>query len=200
MSTPSSHAKRLLILASASPYRRLLLGKLGLDFEVSASRIDERHLPREAPTALALRLSKEKAAAVADNFESALIVGSDQVAVLGEEILGKPHDKEGAMAQLQRASGREIVFYTGICLLDSATGRRQADVVPYRVLMRELAPAVIARYLEKDQPYDCAGSFKSEALGISLFAKMSGDDPNALTGLPLIRLVSMLAAEGVEVP
>jgi MAF protein len=178
----------------------LLLAKLGLTFEIVSPQVDERRHPGEDPAALAWRLSNQKASAVADRFEDALVIGSDQVATLDDEILGKPLDHETAVSQLQRASGKEIVFFTGICLLDTASGRRQTDVVPYRVLMRTLTPAVITRYLEKDQPYDCAGSFKSEALGISLFQKMYGDDPNALTGLPLVRLVSMLAAEGIAVP
>lgn len=200
MSTSTTANERLLVLASGSPYRRLLLARLDLPFETAAPRIDERRLPAEAPAALALRLAKEKAEAVADSFDDALIIGSDQVALLGDEVLGKPLDRDTATSQLRRASGREIVFLTGICLLDSASGRRQADVVPYRVRMRPLSAAVIARYLEKDRPYDCAGSFKSEALGISLFQQMSGDDPNALIGLPLIRLVTMLTAEGVAIP
>jgi len=192
--------ERPLILASSSPYRRMLLSKLGLAFEVVAPGVDESRLPGETPQALARRLANAKADAVAASVRSALIVASDQVAVLGEEILGKPLDYSTARSQLLRASGQEIVFFTSLCLLDSESGRRQLDVVPYRVRMRVLTAALVARYLEKDQPFDCAGSFKSEGLGIALFETLSGEDPNALTGLPLIRLVSMMATEGVSIP
>lgn len=196
----TSTAQRPLVLASSSPYRSMLLARLGLSFEAVAPRVDETRRPAEAPDDLARRLAVAKASAVASDLADGLVIGSDQVAVLDGEILGKPGEFSVAEAQLLRSSGKKVEFCTAVCLLDAASGRCQIDVVRYEVQMRELTPALVGRYLERDQPFDCAGSFKSEGLGIALFSKMSGEDPTALTGLPLIRLVSMLAEEGVQVP
>ncbi len=189
-----------LVLASTSPYRKALLEKLRLAFETAAPEIDERAHPGEAPSALVERLAVEKAKAVSGGYPDALIIGSDQVAVAGDKVLGKPGNHDKAHQQLRLLSGRRVVFMTGLCLLNSATGRVQADVVDYTVTFRTLTDQQIARYLELEQPFDSAGSFKSEGLGITLFAAMQGSDPNALIGLPLIRLTTMLAKEGWVLP
>lgn len=188
-----------LVLASSSPYRRELLSRLQLPFTVAVPAIDESPRPGEAPEQLVARLALEKARAVAQLHPDALIIGSDQSATLDEEILGKPHGYDAAFAQLRRTQGRELVFYTGLCLLHAASGRVQQRVVPFHVGYRALSDADIAAYLAKEQPYDCAGSAKAEGLGIALIAHMHGEDPNALIGLPLIALVDMLRAEGVKV-
>ena len=188
-----------IVLASTSPYRRALLERLGLPFHTSAPLVDESRHPGESPTALVTRLARSKAQAVAGLYPRALIVGSDQVAVIEGDILGKPGDREQAIAQLTRASGKSVVFYTGLCLLNAATGRAWVICEPYEVRFRHLTDGQIAGYVERERPFDCAGSFKSEGLGIALFERLSGDDPNALIGLPLIRLVGMLQAEGLDV-
>ena len=189
-----------LVLASTSPYRKALLEKLRLAFETAAPEIDESAHPGETPSALVERLAVEKAQAVSGGYRDALIIGSDQVAVAGDKVLGKPGNREKARRQLRLLSGKRVVFMTGLCLLNSATGRLQADVVDYTVTFRTLTDQQISRYLELEQPFDSAGSFKSEGLGITLFAAMQGSDPNALIGLPLIRLTSMLAKEGWVLP
>jgi septum formation protein len=189
-----------LVLGSTSPFRRQLLERLGLPFVTAAPDTDETPRPGESPQALVQRLAEAKARAVAAQFPQALIIGSDQVAVIDGEILGKPGSRERALDQLRRASGRQVVFYTGLCLLNAAGGRAQVVCEPFEVHFRELDDARIGRYLDAEQPFNCAGSFKSEGLGISLFLRLRGDDPNALIGLPLIRLVELLAAEGVVVP
>ena len=188
-----------LVLASTSPYRRELLQRLGLPFQTLVPDVDESRRPGETPQSLVLRLAEAKARAVAAAFPAALIIGSDQVACIDGEILGKPGDRERAIAQLSRASGRAVVFETGLCLLNSANGRAQVCREPFRVEFRTLTPAQIAGYVDREQPFNCAGSFKSEGLGIALFHRLVGNDPSALVGLPLIRLVAMLADEGVEV-
>lgn len=188
-----------IVLASTSPYRRALLEKLGLPFTVQAPDVDERPLAGERAEDLVARLARDKAAAVAAHLDEGLVIGSDQVAVLDGEILGKPGGHEQATAQLTRASGREVTFLTGLCLWDAARGEGQTEVVPFRVVFRRLTPAQIEAYLRREQPYNCAGSFKSEGLGIALFERLAGDDPNALIGLPLIRLVRMLESNGVTV-
>lgn len=188
-----------LVLASTSPYRRELLTRLGLDFETAAPNTDETRLPGETPKQLVRRLAEAKARAVAKDFPTALIIGSDQVAVLGDRILGKPGDHATAVQQLTAACGRRVTFLTGLCLYHSGSDRCQVDVVPYTVEFRALNAAQIENYLRREQPYNCAGSFKSEGLGISLFRRMEGEDPNALIGLPLIRLIDMLTVEGVNV-
>ncbi len=188
-----------LVLASTSPFRKALLERLGQPFLTARPEADETRRPNEAAHALVERLSADKARAVAGRFPEALIIGSDQVAVLGDEVLGKPGTHERAVEQLTAASGKEVLFLTGLCLLNAATGRAQVEVVPFRVKFRALTDRQIENYLRREQPYNCAGSFKSEGLGIALFEAMIGEDPNALIGLPLIRLVAMLGNEGVDV-
>ena len=190
---------RQLLLASTSPFRRELLARLQLPFQVATPRADETPQPGETPPALVTRLAESKARSVALQKRGALVIGSDQVAVLAGEILGKPGNHERAVVQLSRASGKPVVFYTGLCLLDSDSDRRQVDVVVFRVVFRLLTPAQIDHYLRREQPYQCAGSFKSEGLGIALFERLEGEDPSSLIGLPLIRLIRMLEAEGVQV-
>ena len=189
-----------LVLASSSPYRRELLERLRLPFIWGAPAIDESHHPEEDAEALVRRLAEAKARALSTQYGQHLIIGSDQVAVLGERILGKPHDFERAREQLLAASGRSVTFLTGLALLDSQSGKCQVDCVPFSVHFRELSEAQVTRYLEAEQPYDCAGSFKAEGLGVSLFRSTEGSDANSLIGLPLIRLVDMLHAAGVEIP
>jgi len=190
---------RDLVLASTSPFRRELLERLGLPFHTAAPAVDEQRLPDEDAVALVTRLAHAKAQAVASTWPEALIIGSDQVALNGDEILGKPGDHATAVRQLQAASGRAITFHTGLCLLNAATGHSQVIDAPYRVWFRDLSDSQIEHYLQREQPYNCAGSFKSEGLGIALFDQLEGEDPNALIGLPLIRLIRMLEAEGVAV-
>ena len=190
---------RRLILASTSPFRRELLARLGLPFSTQTPGTDESLQPGEDALALVARLAELKAQAVARREPAALIIGSDQTAVLDGEIIGKPGDHERAAGQLQRASGRTVAFYTGLCLLDSASGQRQIAVDVFKVVFRRLTSEMIESYLRREQPYHCAGSFKSEGLGIALFERLEGDDPTSLIGLPLIRLTRMLEAAGVAV-
>ena len=184
-----------LILASTSPFRKSILDKLGVDFDITSPAVDETAQPNETPQHLVERLSIAKAKAIADKSENVLVIGSDQVSVIDSEIIGKPHTHENAMQQLKNASGKTVTFYTGLCLYNSSTQQYQSEVVPFDVVFRELSQQQIENYLNKEQPYNCAGSFKSEALGIVLFEKLVGDDPNTLMGLPLIRLVRMLEKE-----
>jgi septum formation protein len=197
-STPAPVA-RPLVLASTSRYRRALLDRLGLPFVAVAPCADEAPLPGEAPAVTALRLAEAKARSVAAAHPRALIIGSDQVADCDGEPVGKPGSHERAAAQLAQLSGRTVVFHTGLALLDAATGHCQRALVDVRSTFRRLAPAAIEAYLRREQPYDCAGSVKSEALGIVLFERIESDDPTALVGLPLIRLTDMLLAAGVPV-
>ena len=189
-----------LVLASTSAYRRELLQRFGLPFEVARPDIDESPLPGEHPRATAERLAIEKARAVAGNFTDALIIGSDQVAAMGDIRFGKPGTVERAVAQLKQMSGQTVVFHTALALLNTQTGDAQIDVVPTEVRFRTLGDDEIVRYVEKERPLDCAGSAKSEGLGITLLDALSGDDPNALVGLPLIALARMLRHEGVALP
>jgi len=189
-----------LVLASSSPYRRELLARLRLPFEVMSPDVDETPLTNEAPQDTALRLAQLKARTVADKFPDALIIGSDQVALLDNQQIGKPHTFDNAKKQLQTASGRSMVFHTALCLYNSLSHNMQTRVVPISIQFRTLSDAVIERYLTAEQPYNCAGSAKSEGLGIALIARFDGEDPNALVGLPLIALVDMLLQEGVAVP
>lgn len=189
-----------LVLASTSPTRRELLTRLGLPFKCHAPQVDETALPGEAPTALALRLARAKAAAVAAACPAHLIIGSDQVAAVGDQVLGKPGDRARAAAQLALAAGQVMVFQTAVCLLNSAAGRSSVRLVPFEVALRPFEAAAIERYLDLEQPFDCAGSLRSEGLGVSLCERMSGDDPTALLGLPLIALCELLRAEGVLLP
>jgi len=189
-----------LLLASSSPYRRELLERLRLPFVCASPDIDESHRPQESAIDLAKRLAQEKAKALALKYPDHLIIGSDQVAVLGEQILGKPHTFERALEQLTASSGKSVSFLTGLALYNSQTGQCQTDCVAFTVHMRELTEERISRYLRTEQPYDCAGSFKAEGLGVSLFQSTEGADATSLIGLPLISLVDMLIAEGVEIP
>lgn len=193
-----------ILLASSSTYRRELLTRLGLAFEWANPDIDERPLLNEcgdideSADALVARLSLAKAKALASAYPNHLIIGSDQVAILGDQIIGKPHTYERAFTQLRNASGNQVIFKTGLCLLNASNGQSQVRVEEFKVEFRDLSDNQIHHYLTYEQPYDCAGSFKCEGLGVALFSKLSGDDPNTLIGLPLIRLVDMLRAEGVD--
>lgn len=188
-----------LVLASTSPYRRELLQRLGLPFDCQRPDCDESPLHGETAPDLVRRLARDKARSVAVHCPDSVIIGSDQVATLDDMILTKPGSHERAVAQLSAASGREVTFFTGLCVINTADNSEQLDVIPYSVIFRDLSPTQIETYIEREQPLDCAGSFKSEGLGVALFEKMSGDDPAALIGLPLIRLVSMLEQAGLKV-
>ncbi|WP_300719988.1 nucleoside triphosphate pyrophosphatase [Pseudomonas sp.] len=189
-----------LLLASSSVYRRDLLARLQLPFTCSTPDIDESHRPGESAIELVKRLSLQKAQALATTHPNHLIIGSDQVAVLNDQIIGKPHTFDKARQQLLNASGTRVSFLTGLTLLNSQTGLYQTDCVPFTVHMRNLSAEQIERYLHAEEPYDCAGSFKAEGLGVSLFQRTEGDDATSLVGLPLIRLVDMLLAQGVAIP
>jgi len=189
-----------LVLASTSPYRRELLGRLGLPFVTASPLTDESQLPGEAPTATALRLSEAKARAVAAQHPDALIIGSDQVAEVDGQVFGKPGTHDKAAAQLRRLSGRTVNFFTGLCLLDTRTGLAEVRGVPTLVGFRDLSDDDIANYLRREPAYDCAGSAKSEGLGIALLTRIHGDDPNALVGLPLIALCDLLRRRGMAIP
>ena len=189
-----------LLLASGSAYRKSLLARLRLDFDTRSPDIDERALPGEAADVTALRLAQAKAEAVAATVGEALIIGSDQVATLDDRHIGKPGDHANALAQLQSMRGREVVFHTALCLLDTrvnAPQRVQLENVMTVVKFRDLPDQALDAYLRIEQPYDCAGSAKNEALGIALLSSIRSDDPTALTGLPLIALVSMLRQSGL---
>ncbi|OGT19711.1 MAG: septum formation protein Maf [Gammaproteobacteria bacterium RBG_16_57_12] len=188
-----------LVLASTSPYRRELLARLGLPFCTDAPEIDEHPLADETPTHLAERLAAAKARAVAARHPGSLVIGSDQVAVLEGRILGKPGNHEAAVQELKAASGKKVDFLTGLCLLNTLTNQHHITVVPFSVVFRRLNAEQITHYLTLEKPYNCAGSFKSEGLGIALFDRLEGDDPTSLIGLPLITLVRMLELEGVKV-
>ena len=188
-----------IVLASTSPFRRQILQKLGIAFDAVAPNADETPQPNETPSELVARLAQAKAQAVANDHPDSLIIGSDQVAVFNNEIIGKPHTHENAVKQLTRFSGHCITFLTGMCLHNSQTGQSQVEVVPFKVHFRTLTEAQINHYLNVEQPYNCAGSIKSEGYGIALFKRLEGDDPNTLIGLPLIRLTQMLFNEGVDV-
>ena len=188
----------LLILASTSVYRSELLKRLQLPFETASPNVDETPLPLEAARATSLRLAQEKARAVTGQYPDALIIGSDQVALLEGQQLGKPHNHDNAARQLRMMCGKTTCFYTALALLNSKTGNMQTAVAENFVTLRDLSDTEIEGYLLKEQPYNCAGSAKTEGLGIALMSKMSGDDPNALVGLPLILLVEMLRRENVR--
>ena len=190
---------RRIVLASTSPFRKELLARLGLPFATASPHVDETRQPGEAPGDMVRRLAEAKARAVAARHPEALIIGSDQCAVRDHEVLGKPGNHERAVEQLAAASGKVVVFHTGLCLLDAASGREQTDDIRCAVHFRDLSRAEIEAYVEREQPYGCAGSFKSEGLGIALFERLEGDDPTALIGLPLIRLCAMLSAAGINI-
>lgn len=192
--------KTQLILGSTSPFRKELLQRLSIPFITNSPDIDETPLENEAPKDYVLRLSLEKARVVANQHPNALIIGSDQCSVLNGNIRGKPGNHENAMQQLRESSGERVSFLTGLCLFDSKTEEYQLDLVPFHVDFRVLTDTEITAYLKAEQPYGCAGSFKSEGLGISLFKRLQGDDPTALIGLPLIRLSEMLREKGVTIP
>ncbi|MDP2751865.1 MAG: Maf family nucleotide pyrophosphatase [Rhodocyclaceae bacterium] len=189
-----------LVLASTSSFRKELLSRLQLAFEVVAPEVDESPLPNESPAATAERLSIAKAQAVVSRFPDALIIGSDQVAFMGDQRFSKPGTRENALAQLQAMSGNTVIFYSGLCLLNATSGRIHLHGVSTEVRFRELTDAEILRYMDKENALNCAGSARSEGLGIALLKSMRGDDPNALVGLPLIALCDMLRAEGIELP
>lgn len=189
-----------IVLGSSSPFRKQLLQQILDEFETSSPDIDETPLPNETPEELVKRLAVKKAEAVAVDFPEALIIASDQVSVLDGNINGKPGNFENAVAQLKASSGKQVTFFTSLCLYDAKTKQLLLDVVPFRVHFRQLSDEKIRRYVEKEAPFNCAGSFKSEGLGISLFEKLEGDDPNSLIGLPLIKLVGMFEQKGIQIP
>tara|TARA_R110002167_G_scaffold45323_13_gene136178 strand:+ start:1842 stop:2420 length:579 start_codon:yes stop_codon:yes gene_type:complete len=191
---------RRLILASTSPFRKSLLEKLQLRFSCQAPDIDETPNHDESAEALVQRLAQAKAEKIGSTTPDALIIGSDQVAVLNGDIIGKPHTHPRATEQLRACSGQVITFYTGLCLHDSNSGKSERICDLFRVHFRPLSDDQIERYLQREQPYQCAGSFMAEGLGISLFKKLEGDDPNTLVGLPLIRLIELLHRQGIEIP
>lgn len=190
---------KTIILASSSESRRLLLNKLSLPFQQAAPDIDETPYADEIPEALVQRLAEMKARALATQFPNALIIGADSVAVIDTHIVSKPLNHEDAVQQLRAVSGRSIRFLTGLCLYNTATQQAQITYEPYEVVFRKLSDTLIENYLRKEQPYHAAGSIKAEGLGIILFSAMRGDDPNALIGLPLIKLVTMLQNEGINI-
>lgn len=186
-----------LVLASSSAARYSVLSKLNMDFETLAPSIDETPLQNESPIELVKRLSCEKAKSVANTFPRHLIIGSDQVAVINGTIIGKPADRDEAILQLKSASGQTVTLHSGLALFNSESNNLQIDALPYRVRFRHLTQSMIEDYIDTDQPYDCGGSLRSEGLGIALLEKFDGCDPNILLGLPLIRLIDMLAIENV---
>lgn len=197
---PAMPQTQNLVLASTSPYRRELLQRLRLSFETADPGIDESAHPGETPAHTATRLAEAKARAVAGRFPNALIIGSDQVAYMDGRVYGKPGTRERAVAQLRELRGHSVTFHTALCLFNSATGDVQLDSVPIEVRFRLLGDDEIERYLDLESPLNCAGSARSEGLGISLLDHIRGDDPNALIGLPLISLCRMLRREGVALP
>ena len=200
-SPPSANTPRRLILASGSAYRKELLQRLRLPFEVMSPDIDETSLPNETPVATALRLAQAKAQKIAEQTSPALVIGSDQVATLDDHQIGKPGNHANALAQLQMMRGRSVVFHTALCLIDThstSTKPLQIENIQTVVTFRDLPDAELDAYLKIEQPYDCAGSAKNEGLGIALIASIEGTDPTALTGLPLIALTTMLRHCGVS--
>lgn len=189
-----------IVLASSSPYRKSLLQRLGLDFRVIRPDVDESQRHNETPLQLVRRLAETKARRVAQDAPAALIIASDQVAELGGAVLTKPGDHARARQQLQTLSGQRVQFLTGLCVLNAAGGRLQTDCITVLVEFRTLQTEEIERYLEREQPWDCAGAFKSEGYGIVLTRRIEGPDPTALVGLPLIRLAEMLRREGLPLP
>ena len=189
---------KTLVLGSTSPFRKSILEKLNLPFECAKPDIDETALVNESPQALVERLAIEKAKAVAHKFSNALIIGSDQVAVCDGEILGKPHTFDNGVKQLTQFSNKSVTFYTGLCVYNSGENIVKSLVEPFVVHFNQLSLPEIESYLIAEQPYNCAGSFKSEGLGICLFKKLEGDDPNTLIGLPLIKLVNLLKQHGLD--
>jgi septum formation protein len=196
--TKTSSKTLRLVLASGSPYRRQLLERLGLPFISVTPEVDESPLPRERPAETAVRLAEAKARAVGANYPDALVIGSDQIAEFAGAALGKPRDPADALEQLRAMRGRTAVFHTAIALLNTRSDRCQSALVDVVSTFRSFDDTELKAYLERDRPFDCAGSVKAETLGIALFTRLASDDPTALIGLPLIRLTDMLAAEGVS--
>ena len=192
-------SKLQIVLASSSPFRRELLERLKISFVTASPEVDEQPLPGENPESTALRLSEAKARALAGRYPDALIIGSDQLACLDGKVFGKPGNHENAVRQLKTMRGRTVNFFTGLCLLNAKTGKAHLRGVPTLVTFRDLSDAAIEDYLRRERPYNCAGSAKSEGLGIAIIAKMEGEDPNALIGLPLIALCDLLEHEKVHV-
>ncbi|MDJ0834147.1 MAG: Maf family nucleotide pyrophosphatase [Gammaproteobacteria bacterium] len=188
-----------LILASSSPFRRELLSRLQLSFESISPEVDESPRDGEDPVAYVQRLAGDKARSIALEHPQAVVIGSDQCSYLDGQILGKPGSHENALKQLQQARGREVIFYTGLSVQHQASGFHAVDYAEFHVGFRDLTDQQLEHYLQVEQPYDCAGSFKSENYGITLFSHMSGDDPTTLVGLPLIKLTQMLERAGVQV-
>ena len=188
-----------LILASSSPFRQSLLQKFNLPFDTFSPNVDESALNNETPAQLVKRLSELKARAASKHFSKGLVIGSDQVALFNEQILGKPHNKHNAVKQLSLFSGHSVTFLTGLCVYDLTSGESKTCIEPFNVTFKTLTDAQISAYCDAEQPYNCAGSFKSEGLGICLFEKLTGDDPNSLIGLPLIKLSQLLAEFGLDV-
>ena len=195
----TSNGVRPLVLGSSSRYRRALLERLGMSFQIDVPDIDETALPAETPSETALRLSEAKARVIAGRYRDALVIGSDQVADYDGNAIGKPGDRDRAFAQLRALSGRKVVFHTGVALVDALSSRCRRAMVDVTSTFRTLTDDEIATYLDREQPYDCAGSVRSEALGIALFDRIVSDDPTALIGLPLIALTRMLREEGFDV-
>lgn len=189
-----------LVLGSTSPFRKELLKKLHLPFDTDSPNIDESAIANESPEQLVKRLAEQKARALAENHPDSLIIGSDQVACIEQQILGKPGNREKAIEQLSFASGKAVVFYTGLCVLDTTSNQAEVICEPFTVTFRHLEKQQIENYLDKEEPYNCAGSFKSEGYGITLFESLKGNDPNSLIGLPLIQLVRMLAKHDIVLP
>jgi septum formation protein len=187
-----------LVLASGSRFRRELLERLGLPFITMVPNVDEMPYSSEPPAETALRLAEAKAREVGNRFPSALVIGSDQVANFEGKVIGKPIDRNDAIAQLKSMRGRTIVFHTALTLLNTASGRCQRALIDVASTFRSLDDSALEAYVDRDQPYDCAGSVKAESLGIALFSRIGSDDPTALIGLPLIRLTDMLIMEGVH--
>lgn len=194
-----THDKQTIVLGSSSTFRKDLLEKLQIEFLIASPDIDETPRIGESAIKLVERLAIEKAQEVAKRHTNSLIIGSDQVAMHGDTIIGKPNNHKEAVAQLKQASGKKVTLHTGLALLNTETGNIQSKVIPFHVHFRVLSDEMIEAYLKKDQPYNCAGSVRSERLGIALFERLEGEDPNALVGLPLIELTTMLAAEGYSV-
>lgn len=188
-----------IILASSSPYRQQLLDRLHLSYEPHAPEVDESINPGEDARAYVCRLAESKARHVAQNYPDAIVIGSDQCALLDAKILGKPGSHENALRQLREAQGKTVVFHTGVCVLNLSSGFCEVEDVPFEVDFRVLSDRQLEHYLRVEQPYQCAGSFKAEGYGSCLFSSMRGDDPSALIGLPLLSLIAMLESAGVEV-
>lgn len=188
-----------IILASSSPYRRQLLDRLQLDYECHSPDVDESIHSGELATDYVCRLAQAKARVIAEEHPSAVVIGSDQCALLEDQILGKPGSHEKALQQLRRAQGKTVVFHTGVCVLNLARDFCLVEDVVFHVEFRNLSDRQLEHYLRVEQPYDCAGSFKAEGYGACLFSALRGDDPNALIGLPLLKLTTMLESAGIEV-